>query len=74
MVVFPIPSVITLVKVEADSKSDFGTNGAFPITICTASASPKARAIPNTIPVIMAGKVVGIITREIVCHRVAPSA
>lgn len=33
IVVFPMLSVMTLVSVEADSKSERGTKGALPITI-----------------------------------------
>ncbi|MNN01792.1 hypothetical protein D3C81_1144200 [compost metagenome] len=70
----PILNVITLVNVDVDSNSEPGICGAFPITICTASASPKARAIPSTTPVNKDGIVVGSTVRYKVCQRVAPSA
>src|SRR5699024_7195726 len=44
------------------------------MTICTASASPNARAIPSTTAVNNAGKAAGKSTRQIVCHLVAPKA
>ena len=45
---------------------------AFPITIWTAKASPKARAIPKIIAVKIPPRAAGKTTRWMVCHRVAP--
>ena len=73
MTVFPIPVVKTLVKVAAECINPVGITVVFPITIWTARASPNARAIPNTIAVKIPLLALGIITREIVCQRVAPS-
>ena len=72
--VFPIPVVKILVNVAAGVKTSFGKTAAFPITICTASASPKARAIPKIIAVNNPGKEARTTTLEIVCQRVAPNA
>ena len=51
--VFPMFDAITEVRVEADSKMDFGTFLVFPITMDTASASPMALVSPRIIPVII---------------------
>jgi hypothetical protein len=55
MTVLPIPVVSTDVNVDDGDTRLFGINAAFPITICTAKASPKARAIPKTTAVIKPG-------------------
>lgn len=49
--VFAISIVKILVKVAVESNILFGIFNVFPITICTANASPKALAIPRTTPV-----------------------
>ena len=54
--VLPIPIVKTLVKVEAGANKLSGNRVALPMTIWTANASPKARAIPKTIAVMIPGK------------------
>ena len=50
---FPIPVVITEVKVAAGFIKPFGRLTVLPITIWTAKASPKARAIPKIKAVII---------------------
>lgn len=72
MIVLPIPCVKTDVKVEAGDVNPFGKMAAIPTTICIASASPNARAIPKTTAVKIPGVAALSKTREIVCHLVAP--
>lgn len=69
--VFPIPIVKILVNVEAGSNNDVGITAEFPITICTARASPNARAIPNTIAVKIPERELRSTTFQIVWKRVA---
>ncbi len=73
-VVWPMFNVIIVVNVPAVSSRLSGRSFVFPITICTASASPNALAIPSTTAVSNVGNAAGISTFLIVCHLVAPSA
>src|SRR5262249_13486267 len=70
--VLPMSIVMMLVKVIARSVSALGMIAVFPMTICTASASPIARAMPRMIAVSKPGRAAGMSTRESVCQRVAP--
>ena len=74
MTVFPIPAVKIEVRVADGEIRLVGITAAFPITICTARASPKARAIPKITAVKIPGKAARRITRCMVCHIVAPRA
>ena len=71
LTVFAMSIVIILVKVDIDERIPSGILTVFPITICTANASPKALAIPRTTPVSIPDFAPGTITLEIVCHLVA---
>ena len=73
-IVSPIPEVNWLVSVDAGEIKFLGMMAALPMTIWTAKASPKARAIPKITAVKIPGVADRRITRETVCQRVAPSA
>ena len=53
--VLPMSVVNLLVKVDAGETKFLGNKAALPITICTAKASPKARAIQKIIAVKIPG-------------------
>lgn len=73
-VVWPIFKVMIVVNVAAASSRLDGITFTFPITICTANASPKALAIPRMTAVNSVGNAAGIRTLRMVCHLVAPNA
>ena len=51
-----------------------GITGAFPATIMTVIVSPIARPTPSITAVKIPERAAGTVTRQIVCHSVAPSA
>ena len=74
MASLPMPMVSTDVSVDAGVNSDEGIWAALPMTICTASASPKARVIPKMTAVMSEGRALRSTTFHTVCQRVQPSA
>jgi hypothetical protein len=51
-----------------------GITGALPVTIMTAMVSPIERPIPSMTAVSTPERAAGRVTRQMVCHWVAPSA
>ncbi|MBV6392710.1 MAG: hypothetical protein KPEEDBHJ_01935 [Anaerolineales bacterium] len=50
------------------------STGALPVTIITVIVSPMVRPTPSMMAVITPDLAAGRVTRQIVCHLVAPSA
>ncbi|VWM17902.1 Uncharacterised protein [Collinsella intestinalis] len=66
--------VRVVVMVEAGDSKDSGMTSAPPITMRTASVSPKARVMPRMTAVMREGIADLITTWRMVCQRVYPSA